>query len=391
MRAIILISFLLIISSNVNSQTTYIPDNGFEEILIIKGLDTIADNSIATSIIDTITNITIPFNYIQDLTGIEDFIALKSLVCRNNYIDSLDLSSLTHLEFLNCENNQLVYLNVTNNANLKNLRCEDNNLTDLDLNQNVLLTELEIGRNPLVSIDLSQNINLTEFLAFNTFLPTYDLSNNTLLETLDLTNNYLTQLDISNLTELKTVILFGNYLTELDLTNNINLELFFGMGNQFESLDFSNNQSMTHILCHGNNLTQLNLPIIDPNQIDTITLSTTYNPQLNCIQSNNPNHIYTHWDLHLDSTTTISENCYLGLEPNSNETQLFPNPTNGPFYVNSSNKGTYSIMNLGGQLIKKGQIEIGSNILDLSYKTNGLYIIQIQLENETLIYKLEKH
>lgn len=56
--------------------------------------------------------------------------------------------------------------------------------------------------------------------------------------------------------------------------------------------------------------------------------------------------------------------------------QLYPNPSNGIYNLNSETDGAYSIVNNLGHVLQKGKIESGSNTIDIQNKPNGLYFIQ---------------
>ena len=120
-------------------QYTLIPDQNFEQALINLGFDSILDGQVITNNIDSIDSLNISNNNISDLTGIDDFTALKYLFCQNNPIGSLNLT----------QNNLLVELDLFANQ-----------ITYLDLTQNVLLNNIYFEGNPLVGLDLSNNVNL---------------------------------------------------------------------------------------------------------------------------------------------------------------------------------------------------------------------------------------
>ena len=119
-------------------QKTYVPDNDFEQSLINLGFDTALDDSVLTSSVDTISSLHLGFfiNNIYDLTGIEDFSALKDLTIWHQFLITLDLSQNTLLESLNCTGNQLTYLDLSNNIALISLVCPENQLTLLDIRNN---------------------------------------------------------------------------------------------------------------------------------------------------------------------------------------------------------------------------------------------------------------
>jgi Leucine-rich repeat (LRR) protein len=109
-------------------QQTYVPDDNFEQELINQGYDDVLDDYVQTSNINTITHIHLAQDSISDLTGIEDFDSLATLLCYNNIMTSLDLSNNTALVSLDCSGNQLTILDVRNgnNINFLSFYCFNN-------------------------------------------------------------------------------------------------------------------------------------------------------------------------------------------------------------------------------------------------------------------------
>ena len=65
---------------------TYVPDDNFEQELIALGLDSgPLNDSVLTSAIDTVQQLYLVLIGIFDLTGIEDFTALRSLNFKPKY------------------------------------------------------------------------------------------------------------------------------------------------------------------------------------------------------------------------------------------------------------------------------------------------------------------
>jgi len=98
-------------------QMTYVPDDNFEQELMNLGVDWVFDDYVETAGIDTITYLNITSSSISDLTGIEDFSALRELFCYFNQITFLDLSNNTQLFEVSCANNQLISLDLRNGNN----------------------------------------------------------------------------------------------------------------------------------------------------------------------------------------------------------------------------------------------------------------------------------
>ena len=133
----VFVLFILFGILTFQAQTTAIPDANFEDYLETHdnngGLvdigddnslgDGIADNGLVfTDRINTLLSLVISDLNIFDLTGIEDFTALETLICNAN---------------------SLSVLNIANNTNLKTLLGSSNQLITLD---NSLPTNQQIGR-----------------------------------------------------------------------------------------------------------------------------------------------------------------------------------------------------------------------------------------------------
>jgi hypothetical protein len=101
-------------NNNNSAPKTYVPDNGFEQRLIVRGYDDVLDDYVITANINTVSSLYFASNTVSDVTGIEDFTALTSLICSENQITNLDLRQNTNLTELNCYNNPLYTLDLRN-------------------------------------------------------------------------------------------------------------------------------------------------------------------------------------------------------------------------------------------------------------------------------------
>ena len=128
-------------SSLVVAQNTYVPDNNFEQRLIDLGYDSSLDDSVLTNNISSLTTLDISHKGISDLTGLQDFSNLETLICFHNSFTRLD-TILSTLLFL------------------KNLDCSFNSLISLDLSKNLLLSQLDAKYNQLQTLNLDNNHNL---------------------------------------------------------------------------------------------------------------------------------------------------------------------------------------------------------------------------------------
>jgi len=88
---------------------------------------------------------------ISDLSGIEYFKNITSLICNNNNLTNLDLSELTKLVALDCKNNLLTSL-ILKNPKLFQVYCNSNMLSTLDVSNLTNLIQLYCSNNDLKSI-----------------------------------------------------------------------------------------------------------------------------------------------------------------------------------------------------------------------------------------------
>jgi hypothetical protein len=143
--------------SNLDIPITYIPDNNFEQAMVDMGYDTgPLNDSVPTKNINTITKLDIRGKDISDITGIEDFIALDSLICSQNKLSKLDISNNIALKYLDCSNNKLTSLDFGNSTTLEDLHHSSNRITNLEFSQNVALQYLICSNNNLTALDISK-------------------------------------------------------------------------------------------------------------------------------------------------------------------------------------------------------------------------------------------
>jgi len=147
-------------------DSTYVPDDIFEQTLINLGYDSgTLDDFVPTTNIKNVTALDLYSKEISDLTGIEDFIALKELDCSNNILTALDLSKNTLLSDLECSLNQIESLDVSNNKRLKLFSCRNNMISGLNLSSNTSLVALGCRNNNLTVLNV-KNGNNNNFIFF---------------------------------------------------------------------------------------------------------------------------------------------------------------------------------------------------------------------------------
>ena len=301
---------------------TYIPDDNFEQYLINQGIDTdgTLNNFVATTDINTLTNLDVSNLAIVDLTGIEDFTLLGDLNCSGNMLSVLNLENNAALSILDVSNNQIKTLNLTTNINLTSLLTNNNVLENLDIKNgsNNLLTTFDATNNPrlfCINVDdaIVTNIptawQIDTIASYNgdcnnnrfTGIPDtffeqalIDLGLDTVIDSQVLTSNIeqikildVSDAGISDLTgirDFKSLVELdcsGNFLDALDVSDMVFLERLNCSSNIINSFNTNGASSLVELFCAANNLTNLNisqlvnLEVLDcaDNDISVLTIS----------------------------------------------------------------------------------------------------------------------
>ncbi|WP_299114852.1 T9SS type A sorting domain-containing protein [uncultured Winogradskyella sp.] len=326
-------------AASYNTQCgTYIPDDNFEQALIDQGIDSdnTLNNFVPTADIDMLTMLDVSGLAIEDLTGIEDFIALQDLNCSNNILSVINLDTNLALVTLDISGNSIGTLNVTLNTNLTSLLCNNNSLTELDIkngNNNLLanfnatnnpnlfcinVDDTIIGNIPLAwQIDATANYNndcdnnrftLIPDIFFEEAL--IDLGFDAIVDGQVLTANIeqLQNLDvsdsgISNLTgiqDFKSLVELdcsGNFLNDLDVNDLLFLERLNCSSNNIDDLNgifgISGALSLTELYCAGNNFANIDisqntsLEVLDCSDNKLINLDLSNNALLRILNTSN--------------------------------------------------------------------------------------------------------
>ncbi|MEM6718974.1 MAG: hypothetical protein AAF611_06660 [Bacteroidota bacterium] len=274
---------------------TAIPDANFEAALVALGIDTVPnDGQVLTADIQGVTSLNLDNQNIDDLTGIEDFIALTNLNCRRNNLTTLNVSQNVLLESLNAAQNNLTTVDISNNLSLDTLTLFFNDLTSIDVSNNTALEILNIYSNDnLTSLDIITNTLLKEVYVFNTGITSLDVSNNTDLRELRAYNTPLATIDVSNNTLLEELRVDNTNVTVLDVTNNSNLVTLRVDNTSIQTLDLSNQTSLVNLYANDTSLNSLNIQ--NGNNTNVNTFNVTNNPNLMCITVDDAAYSTTNW------------------------------------------------------------------------------------------------
>ena len=334
MKKLLLIIFLF--TGIVNAQIVNIPDANFKAKLLtslpsntVAGnlaltffkIDTNSDNQIQLSEALQVGYIDVSNSTISDLTGVEQFVNLKTLICNtnqittlnlssfpnlttlncnNNQIATLDVSMLTNLQFLNCKTNLLTNLNVTNFNDLIVLDCSYNQISNLNIGGLPDLSTLNCQGNQLLTINLAgltslrfiycggnqlSSLNLTglsilkELYCNSNQISSLNVTGYNFLTHLDISTNLFTNINLSGLTALQRLVCSNNSLTNLDLNGLINLQFLNCTNNLLQTLDVNEQTNLQQIFCFNNLLTSLFIK----NGVNESILNFSNNPNLQFI------------------------------------------------------------------------------------------------------------
>ena len=279
-----------------DAQNYSIPDPNFEQALIDLNLDRtsstdqidgVAELSIAQSVID----LDVSFNNINDLSGIENFSSLEILRASNNNLTGIDLSSNLLLEDLFLNGNNLTMLDISTLANLDTVWCQSNNITDLDLPTGSALRRLECQFNNLAEIDLSDQPSLERLYIQHNDLTVLDVNECPLLEELDAFDNNIDILKLQGAVLLEDIHVRNNSISDLNLDAQTQLRRLNIEFNDLHNLSVKNGHNNTWSFNHS--YTALN------------------NPDLTCISVDDPASSTSDWTA-IDSQTSFSTGCVSG-------------------------------------------------------------------------------
>jgi len=359
---------------SLQAQFTAVPDINFEAYLEDNEMgDGIPGNGLVlTENIDTVTDLNLPnFAGIEDLTGIEDFVALEFLNCSYNPIIQLDLSQNSALSMLASAFTSLTSLDLSQNTSLTMLYCPSNNeLTSLLLNSEHL-TILECFENQLTSLDLTNSPSLEYLNSESNNLTHLDISQNASLSFLRISDNPLTSLDTSQNALLTSLISGYTNITGLDLSQNTSLTNFLAPFNpQLSFLDMRNGNN--------SNIGSFNAIQTD---LDCIFVDDESAPYLeNWFKDPSTHFVNNEEGCDALSTLTFEREPFI----------FYPNPTKGAVIVLAHLSAAYTLTDMQGKSLQKGTLRNSLNHIDVSALPNGLYILTIQTENETSLKKIIK-
>jgi Leucine-rich repeat (LRR) protein len=266
-----LLFLLLLLVGFAEAQTVNIPDSNFKTILLsANSSNSIAKNLIGNfTVVDTNSNgeievsealninyIDVSQSNISDLTGIESFTNLEQLICDNNQITSLDLTSNIDLLHFNCSFNQILSINIQGLTNLEDIQCNNNQISNLDIEMLANLESLFCSNNQIFSLNLSNLTNLKAVDCSFNQLTAIDFSNCMLLINVEINNNLINgPLNLENRVDLESLNINENNFSSINLTNCSSLNYFSNNNlSQLTSLNLSNCNSLSELVIQNSTL-----------------------------------------------------------------------------------------------------------------------------------------
>lgn len=247
-------------AEGVKLNTKNFPDVNFRTYLK-STYDKDQDGTLNETELKAVQSISVKSKGIDDLTGIEKLLYVRTLNCDNNTVKELILDKNFRLSSVRCSSNQLKNLSVGDNYALNVLECHHNPLKSLDVTNNKALKVLVCNNDQLPTLNLNQNSILHELDCSQNELETLDLENNNYLEVLNCSGNRIQNLSVGQMDRLTELTCTSNQISKLDLANCIYLQKLLCGNNQLSEIRFPKNADlpMLSFYCQNNQLTSLDL------------------------------------------------------------------------------------------------------------------------------------
>ncbi len=212
-------------------------------------------------------------HYIVDLSGIEYFTNLTSLVCWSTSITTLNITALKKLTYLDCSWNNIETLDVSSLNNLETLVCAlGRNLTSINLSGLYKLHHLHLDYNLLTELNLNGLISLKHINCSYNNIKKLDLTGLTKLEDLICNDNKITSfINLAHCSEITRMWVHENELASLDLSKCSKILELAADRNKLETIDLTIPKNIVNASFGNNKLKSLKVDGFS--NIDFIRLS----------------------------------------------------------------------------------------------------------------------
>ena len=223
-------------------ESAYLAENKIENVILrgpVKSLGLERNNISHIDLVEGIKDLNLGYNKIEEITLPS---TLKTLDMHDNKISHIDLPD--GIQDANLSYNKITNIDVRNKSNLVSLDLMSNYLEDIDVSNNTKLEYLKFYlKNSKDTIDFSNNSKLREVKIYGE------------------KGAKIKSLDFSNNPDLYILHLSSLGLTNLNIDNNINLDQITLSGNNLESLDLTNKTKLRYVSLY-NNTSNLKLPVL---------------------------------------------------------------------------------------------------------------------------------
>ena len=231
-----------------------------------------------------------------------------------------------------------------------------------------------------------------------------DLSSNLNLYSIDIMDVSLEGLNINNLVNLEVLhvvpdfITYSSTINSLDLSDNILLRSVHIGENSITHLDLSNNPVIDNLhLCGMDDIISINIKNGNNELIDELRICN--NISLECIQVDDPVAViaatdppYNSWEFFNINNALITDDCQLGIDGiETARIAVYPNPVSEVLYLETQQNTIIEQATIFDSLGRKVFHKNGNlEQVNMSSLPSGLYFLQLQTTNGTLVEKVVK-
>lgn len=218
---------------------------------------------------------------LEDITGIEYFVNLKTLNLKGNKFKTVNLFNNSSLEDLDLSDNYISTYSLSSSNVLKSLDLSNNDIETIDVSAMINLERLDISNNELVSIDISKLTSLINLNLNTNDIKVLDLSKNISLVEVDISNNLIELIDISKADNINSLNISDNRISTLSLGGKSKISVLDASNNNLESFDGTGYSSLRHLNLSSNKINGLNITgsnnitelYLSKNRIDSLDIS----------------------------------------------------------------------------------------------------------------------
>lgn len=323
---------------------------------------------------------------ISNLTGIEQFLLIDTLIAHSNDLIGVDLTSNTQLRQLDLSGNDLLSIDLSQCVNLIDLNLVDNDLSAVDITNNTMLEEVNVMFNQLNSLDVSNHLSLKSLRFDGNNISMLNVASNLVLSVLTFDNNNVGLIDISQNPLLSILTFRNNVAANIVFGGTTSITRICGENNALTNVDLSAQTLLEQVNLSNNNLSSLN--VANGNNVNISIFNTTNNSNLACIQVDDATYSTNNW-IDIDANTSFSANCSntSNIDEHAQSINIYPIPTENYLNIeNSLNFSNIQLLDMSGKILYNGQ----NNVIDMGDFSNGVYLIKIFSDLGTITKKVIK-